>query len=222
MKQFYIILGSQGSGKGTQAKILAKNKNLAYFSAGEEIKRLTEEDKQFAKIGAKYYKKGNLLPTNQIKKILINGLKKLDLKNGLVLEGFPRSYRQIHVLDLVTKQFDLPKPVVIHLKTKRSTVLERIGKRKVCAKCGKSAYPKDKKYNSNICDVCQGKLITRPDDKPKIIQHRLAIYRKQTRKVLAYYKRHKELIEVNGEPAPKIVNKEILKKISNIQAPNNK
>lgn len=214
MKRFYIILGSQGSGKGTQAKLLAKNLNLAYFSAGEEIKRLTEEDKNFAKLGAKYYKKGNLLPSNLIKKVIIDGLKKLKIENGLILEGFPRSYKQISILSDIMNRFSLPKPIIIHLKAKKETVLNRIGKRKVCAKCGKSSYPKDKSYTSNICPVCKGKLTTRPDDKPKIIQHRLAIFKKQTRKVLAYYKRHQELIEINGEPAPELVNKEILNKLS--------
>lgn len=212
-KLSFLIIGPQGSGKGTQAKILAKRLNLAYFSMGEELKRVRDSDTALGKKGRPFYDRGVLWPEYLVKQVLIQSLKQLNLKQGIIFEGYPRTLYQEKIFRKISKKFHLPDPWVIYLKLSQKSIIDRIGKRRICPSCGRAFHPQDRDYQKSKCLKCQAPLMIRPDDQPEAIKKRLAVYHKRTKPLIDYYRKKDRLIEINGEPAIEEVSKEIWEKI---------
>ncbi len=118
-----IIFGPPGSGKGTQAKLLAKDLNLKHISTGEIFR---EEYKNKTKLGLeayeKYWGKGNLVPDDITINILKNKLK--NIKDGFILDGFPRTIKQAEELD---KFCNIDKVIVLDVPyhTLKARLLKR-------------------------------------------------------------------------------------------------
>ena len=191
-----LIFGPQGSGKGTQAELLARNFGLVYISTGDIFRRHIKNKTKLGKDALKYINSGKLVPNEVVNKIAISEIKKPKAKkNGFILDGFPRNILQAKALNLETEVTDV---VVINLTDKES--ISRIGGRRVC-KCGRSYHLK---YNPpkrpGFCDKCGDKIFIRDDDKPTAIKKRLKIYHQETEPVFKLYKKLGVLKVVNGKP----------------------
>lgn len=205
----FIILGAQGSGKGTQAKFIAKKLHLAYFSIGEELKSIRDKNTKLGNIVKKYYDKGLLTPEKYIDEIIGNVFKKLGKDHGIIIDGYPRTLVQAKFFEKNLKQYKLGNPLVIYLKINLKTALKRIASRKLCSVCGRSYNPTEKDYRLNICQVCKKPLSIRPDDTPRAVKARLDIFNKLTKPTITYFQKKNLLLEINGEPNIKDVSKEI-------------
>jgi adenylate kinase len=124
-----------------------------------------------------------------------------DTQNGYILDGFPRTIPQAEalagfsVVDRVVN-FDIPD----------SAVVERLGGRRTCRKCGANFhihFGKPKK--EAVCDHCEGELYTREDDKEQAIKKRLEVYRKQTAPLIEYYRKKGILADVDAIPKVEVV-----------------
>ena len=202
-----IIFGPQGSGKGTQTEILSNKFNIPHISTGvifrEHIKKQTKLGKKIASI----INNGDLVPGEIIDPIIRKRLQRSDVKNGFILDGYPRDPAQAKYLNSITS---LNYALEIWISDKTS--LKRISSRRSCPKCGDvyhlvSRAPK----NNNICDHCNTELIIRDDDQPKAIKQRLKIYHNQTEPLIEYYKNKKIFYQVSGEKSISQVTDEILK-----------
>ena len=209
----FLIIGPQGAGKGTQAKILAKKLNLAYFSMGEELKKIRDSNTKLGKKGRYYYDRGLLWPETLVKQVFVQAIKRLDLKNGIVFEGYPRTLYQVKMFNPVIKKYQIETPWVIYLKVSQKTVWQRIAQRKICPSCGRAFYPQDKDYKKQICLKCKQRLITRPDDSNEVVKKRLNVFKQKTKPLIDYYQKQNRLIEINGELSIKEVTKEIFNKL---------
>lgn len=136
-----------------------------------------------------------------------------DLTNlkGLILDGFPRDLSQAKEAEDILAE-NKRKFLVLYVKVSLKNVVERLGTRRVCAKCGKV-------YNlildkNRVCRFCSGKLIKRNDDRPQVVKKRMSEYLKATRPVLNYFKKKNLLIEINGNQSIENVYREILDKIN--------
>jgi|TARA_B100001971_G_C18249412_1_gene576963 adenylate kinase len=198
-----IFIGPQGSGKGTQAKIISKVLGIAHISTGDLI-RNTEGDLK-EEIDS-YINKGNLIPDKLILKILSERLKKEDCKNGFILDGFPRNLKQAEDLNELVK---IDK--IIEIKISDEETVKRLSGRRNCNKCERiynlKTSPKPKK--DNMCDFCESILFQREDDYPEAIKKRLEIYHKETKPILKKY----NTITIDGNPKIEKITKEILNKI---------
>lgn len=204
-----IILGPQGSGKGTQAGNIAKKYKLEHISTGdifrEHMKNKTELGKKIEEI----MQSGNLVPdkiTNQIVKEKLENTKK-----GFILDGYPRNIEQAKFLDKTAK-IDF----VIDLELTEEEAINRISSRRICSECGEgfnTIYIKPK--IKGICDKCGGKLIQRDDDQPEAIKKRLKIYNEQTTPLKDYYRNEGLLIEIDGTPSIEVVFESIVSEIDN-------
>jgi adenylate kinase len=182
-----LIIGIQGSGKGTQSQLISKKFKLKHISTGDLIR---EEISKKSKLGnqiKEYSEKGLLVPEE-----IINKLAKKNLpKNNFLLDGYPRNLNQVKFLDSITK---IDK--VIDLKLSEKEVLNRLSNRFQCPKCktqyGLNQLPKKK----GICDKCKEELIQRNDDKPASIKKRIKIFKKETLPILKHYK--EKVISING------------------------
>lgn len=196
-----LFVGVQGSGKGTQAKIIASKLNLAHISTGDLLRSAEGELKK--EIDS-YIHTGKLVPNELVLKILIVRIEKPDCKKGFILDGYPRNINQAKEMDKLIK---INKVFDIEISDKEA--IKRLNGRWNCKKCSIPynllTSPKPKK--EGVCDKCGEKLYQREDDiNEKAVKKRLKIYHEETKPVLKFY----NSIKVNGEQSIEKVTQDII------------
>lgn len=210
-----IILGPPGSGKGTQAKMLAQKYQMRLFGTGDLMREGVEKNEPIALEMKKYWEKGNLVPdelVNDFVKEKIETLSKEEVKNGLICDGCPRTLVQAEVQDKIFQKLGLGNSLAINLAVSDESIINRLKARRICEKCGRIFLPPESLELKN-CPDCGGKLIIREDDKPEVVKHRLKVYREQTAPLIKYYRERGKLIEVDGELSIPEVFGEIARKL---------
>lgn len=209
-----IILGPQGSGKGTQAKLLKENLGLFYLEVGEILRKKAQENTLLGQKIDKLLNKGLLIPQWIIRKILLSSLSKKNLKQGIIFDGSPRTLSQAEFLDrqLTRRKSSIQK--VIFLRIPKEISIARLSSRRICPKCKKiynliTLPPK----KEGICDACHVKLVIRADETPEAIEKRLQLYRQKTTPLLKYYREKGILLEIDGILPIKKVYQQILKNL---------
>ncbi len=211
--QNILILGPQGSGKGTQASLLAEKFNLAHIETGKIFRQMAKAKTPLGKrINFLIYVKGSLIPDNLTVRVLEQALHKVSKSKGVVFDGFPRTFAQAKALDVLFKKLGRRLTLVIDMPISRKTTVKRLSLRRTCMKCGRIFIAgKNIPSNAKKCPVCGGQVFQREDDKPKAIAERLASYNKMTKPLIKYYKTQGILVRIDGEPPVKAVFKNILK-----------
>ncbi|MEK7112536.1 MAG: nucleoside monophosphate kinase [Patescibacteria group bacterium] len=189
-----IILGPQGSGKGTQARLLSQKLGLFYFESGDFLRERARADSRIDEI---INKKGELLPDEETFTLVRDFLKeKTQNLDGLLLDGYPRSLKQYQLLkDWLTdegKKIDL----AIFLTISDAEGVRRLSARRVDKETGK-VY--NLITNPPGPGVEKEKLLQRPDDTPELIKRRLEQYQETTSPLIEVLKKDGILVEVNGE-----------------------
>jgi adenylate kinase len=204
----YVIMGVQGSGKGTQAKHLAKELDLIHISVGDLFRWHIQSR---TKLGAKVKRivsGGALVPDEIVQQLVTERLDQHDWNHGFILDGFPRNEPQAQFF---LERYDIDAVVLIEVPD--DVVYERMLARRLCATCGRdynllSNAPAKK----DACE-CGGKLVQRPDDQPGPIRDRLKDYRTVTQPVIDMFKKKEKVVEVDGtQPVDKVWD-EIRKKL---------
>jgi len=203
-----ILIGPQGSGKGTQAELISKEYEIPHISAGNILLDNIKLNTDLGKLAKPYYDKGQLVPVGIVSDLIKQRLKKNDCSKGFILDGYPRTIEQANLL----KQFvEIDKVILITLP--REKVFERISKRFMC-KCGLNYHLVYKPSKvKGICDGCGGKLFRREDDTIPAIRKRLHIYDKETKPLIKYY--GNKVVKINGYQLIPEVFEDIKKVLSN-------
>ena len=194
-----IFLGPPGIGKGTQAKILAKRKQILHLSTGDMLRIAIEKKNDVGLLAALYMNKGRLVPDEIVLDLVSQRLEKKDISNGFIFDGFPRTLNQANGLKSLLSKFNYKIDHVIAINGKDKVLIERLTSRRSCIKCDKIinlvfSPPKKKGH----CDDCNGKLIQREDDKLEIITNRLRIYDIQTKPLVDFYQGENLLRKIDG------------------------
>ncbi|MDR0977626.1 MAG: adenylate kinase [Endomicrobium sp.] len=205
----YIIMGPPGAGKGTQSKKISEKFGIVHLSTGDMFREAEKSDEIIRKLLAA----GQLVPDEIVVSMVKKRLEKDDVKNGFLLDGFPRTLNQAFELDKMLKSENIKIDEVFFIDVCFEDVVKRISGRRVCS-CGASYHvdfipPKV----SGICDVCGRALIQRDDDKEIVVRDRLNVYNKQTKPLLDYYKSASLLVSINGAQSESAVFEEIKKYI---------
>jgi len=208
-----IILGPQGSGKGTQANLLAKRFKLYHVETGKIFRKLSKQKSTLGrKINYTLNVKGQLLPSSFVIKVLKKELGKVSLKRGLIFDGYPRNIVQAKALDKLLVNLKRELTHIIYMPISREVTMKRLVLRRTCKKCNTIfILGKNIKKAVKKCPRCRGEIYQRDDDKLKAIARRLQEYHKKTEPVVRYYKKKGLLIAVNGKPPIPVVYKSILK-----------
>lgn len=206
-----LIIGVQGSGKGTQGKLLAKKLGIKHISSGDMFRDI-DENTELGKKVRKFMNKGILVPTSLTTELLKQHLKKNNCINNAILEGYPRDLEQAKLLD---KFFKLD--YVILLSITDSEAIKRLTGRRTCSNksCGAiyNIYTAPKPKKEGICDKCGSKLYQRKDAAKEAVKKRIAIYHEETAHLIKFYKNMEMLIKINGEQSIEDVQQEIRKKL---------
>ncbi len=184
-----IMLGAQGTGKGTVAGILNKQKGWIQLSTGDIFRENISKGTELGVEANKYISKGCLVPDEITISMVENRLEELKNEDGIILDGFPRNLDQAKKLDEILAAKGKKVDWVMNLETPRDEIIERMMNRRVCSKC-KATYNL-KLHPSKvpgICDNCGGELIIRADDSDEeAIKKRLEIYDTQTKPLVDFY-----------------------------------
>ncbi len=191
----YIIMGIKGSGKGTQAKLLAEELTLEHISVGDIFRWNVQHH---TKIGAQVKRTiaaGHLVGDDLVEAVVRERLAVHDWNFGFIIDGFPRNARQA---EFFLEGYDIDG--VINLLLPDEEAARRVQARRICGRCGRD-------YNlvthppkvEGVCDVCGSTEFTRrPDDKRETVSARLEAYHRQTAPLLPYYAAQGRLHTVDG------------------------
>ncbi len=191
-----MFLGAPGAGKGTQAEIVSERYGIPAISTGALLREAISAETELGLKAKRYIDDGSLVPDEVVIGIIQERLKKDDCKNGFILDGFPRTVAQAKALDDMGVKID----GVIDIEVSDSDIMKRLGGRRLCGKCGASYHTEYKPCTvEGICDKCGGELVIRADDKPEVIESRLAVYHEQTEPLKDYYAERGVLKTVIGK-----------------------
>lgn len=186
-----IMLGAQGTGKGTIAGIISEQMSWPQISTGDIFRKNISEKTKLGMEADKYISKGNLVPDEITVPMVVDRLNQEDAQKGAILDGFPRTTAQAEKLDEILAELGKKVDLVINLSTPKEELIDRMLTRRVCSnqEC-KTTYniklspPKVE----GICDKCGAPLKQREDDSnPDAINRRLQIYEEQTSPLVEYY-----------------------------------
>ena len=195
-----VLLGPPGAGKGTQAKVLSNNLHTPHISTGDIFRESKESGSELGQKLAEFMNKGLLVPDDLVNQIVAARLKKDDVKDGFILDGYPRTSQQAGELDKTLSAMGTKIDAVIYMKTSKETVILRLTGRRICASCGRIFHLKNiPPKKPGICDACGGKLYQREDDKEETVLKRLEVYEKQTQELIDYYTKKRVLKTVSGD-----------------------
>lgn len=205
-----LIIGPSGSGKGTQAKMLAEKYNLQYLQSGEVSRKWAKGKTEFAKKIREAMNKG-FVPSEWIFRMIKEEFANVDKNRGLMLDSFSRLLPEIKMLYQALAGLGRKLDYVFLINISDKEAIERLLKRGICPKCEQIVIIKSDK--ERICTICGGKVSKREDDNPESIKKRLADFRNKTLLVADYIKKNDRLIEIDGEQLPEKVFEDIVKNI---------
>ena len=204
MAKNILIFGPQGSGKGTQAELIARRHGLAYISTGDIFRYHLKNQTALGQQIQSYVNAGRLVPDELTNKIVQERLEQPDCNLGFVLDGYPRNLVQQEFLDTSAKA-----DYAIGIALSDQQAIERLFGRLAC-KCGLSyhlVYTPPKK--AGICNHCGDQLFKRDDDQPEAIKKRLAIYHQETEPLFAIYQKRGIWRPVDGSGSIEAVYQQI-------------
>lgn len=191
----YILFGIQGSGKGTQGKVLAKKKDLEYFETGGELRKLAKEDSKLAEKVRKIMEKGELVPAKVVMEIVEEFLNKIPEEKGVVFDGIPRSEEQRVFFEDLMQKFRR-ETVAVLINIPEEEAVRRITNRWMSKSTGKIYMSKELALE----ECSEDDIYQRVDDNEESIRVRINAYKNETVPVINWYKEQGKFIEVDGTP----------------------
>ena len=181
----FIIMGIQGSGKGTQAKLLADDLDLEHVSVGDIFRWNVQHHTKLGAQVKRIMAIGELVGDDLVESVVRERLAAHDWNFGFIIDGFPRNARQA---EFFLESYDIDGVINLHLPTEE--VMHRVLARRLCSQCGLDYnLIAHRPRHPDTCDVCQGKLVAREDDNPEALATRLAAYHEETRPLIEIFER---------------------------------
>ncbi len=204
-----VLFGPPGSGKGTQAKLLAGRYGVPHISTGDILRENLNNETKLGLEAKTYMDKGELVPDDLLIGIIKDRLSESDCASGFLLDGYPRTLPQAEALSKILSELGKNLDVVLNIDVPDEELLKRLAGRRMCV-CGASYHilfnkPKQK----GICDLCGSKLYQRDDDKEEAITNRLDVYKNQTRPLIDHYTQAGVMLTINGAADIEVVFNEI-------------
>ena len=197
----YIIMGIQGSGKGTQAKLLAEDFQLEHISVGDIFRWNVQHHTKLGAQVKRIMADGHLVDDDLVESVVEARLAEHDWNYGFIIDGFPRNARQA---EFFLETYDIDGVINLHLPDEE--VMHRVLARRLCSQCGLDYnLIAHRPRQEDTCDVCQGKLITRADDNPEALAARLVAYHEETKPLIEIFERKEFVATIDAtKPVPEV------------------
>ncbi|MBU6458645.1 MAG: adenylate kinase [Bradyrhizobium sp.] len=173
-----ILLGPPGAGKGTQAQRLIHKYNIVQLSTGEMLRAAVAAQTPVGLQAGEIMAGGGLVPDEIVIGIISDRLDQPDMKNGFILDGFPRTVPQAEALDHLLRKKHIRLDAVIELRVNESALLSRV--------------------ETRVAEMRARGEEVRIDDTPEVLSNRLASYRSLTEPLIHYYSERRKLLTVDG------------------------
>jgi len=218
----FILIGAQGSGKGTQSEQLTRSLGVRHVASGDMFRQAFDEKTELGIKAKAYLDRGELVPDDITVTMVLKRIKEPDCAHGVLLDGFPRTIPQAQALDAGLQKIGQQIDLVIYLKVPREELLKRLSGRYIC-RANQHVY----NINSHppkvagICDLDGSELYQRSDDTGEAVEKRLDIFFNETVHLLDYYNAQQKVIEVNGNQGIDQVRTSILNQVKAFMASKN-
>lgn len=201
----YVIMGVQGSGKGTQSRLLCRDLDLVHISVGDILRWHIQHH---TKLGAQVRRTmdaGELVDDDVVESVVRSRLEQHDWNYGFIVDGFPRNQAQARFF---LESYDIDG--VIQLDLPDGEVRRRVLARRLCSQCGLDYnLIAHRPETADRCDVCGGELVRRDDDTEEALANRLRDYHRKTNPVLELFGRKEFVVTVDARPDPDTVQREV-------------
>lgn len=195
-----LLIGAQGSGKGTQASVLVRHLGVQHLSSGDMFRAAIDQGTATGTAVKGYIERGDLVPDALTIQLVVDLLKQPEYMPGVILDGFPRTRDQAKALDHALAEMGRSIDYAIYLHMPRGLLMDRLMGRYVCV-----AHQHVYNIKTNpprvpgICDIDGSELVQRSDDRPEKIERRLQIFFEQTIQVVHFYRAQHKVIEIEGD-----------------------
>ena len=200
-----IFVAPPAAGKGTQSNLLVEKYGLAHISTGDLLR---EESNSGSVLGNQLKVElttGKLISDEIVINLLKNRLMKDDIKNGFILDGYPRSLEQARLLEGILDELNMKIDHVLYLDMDKELAMHRALGRLTCPKCGKGYNKYEEVMKPKVdgkCDDCHVDLESRSDDNEETFNTRFDTYINNTQPLLDYYKERDLLTVIDNSGTP--------------------
>jgi adenylate kinase len=198
-----ILLGPPGAGKGTQAKLLAKELKVPHISTGDMFRDHTSRNTELGQRVKAIISSGGLVPDEMTNEMVTERLSRPDVKGGFILDGFPRTIPQAQFLEKLFADTGRRLDRTVSYEVDEAALVERISGRRSCPSCG-AAYHivGNPPQREGACDRDGTPLVLREDDRPENVLRRMQEYAAKTEPLRRFYAERGLLSAVDGMGAP--------------------
>ncbi len=195
-----ILLGAPGTGKGTQAELLARSLSIPKLSTGEMVRAEIQSETTLGKRIQEINNSGQLVSDDIMIELVNTRLENSDCQNGFILDGFPRTLPQAEELEVILARFPNNQVFVINFDVEESVLVKRLSGRFTCKSCGTGYHVTFNRPSvEGVCDKCGShEFIHRSDDNEEAVKIRLKVYQDKTAPLINYYKKREKLYVING------------------------
>lgn len=197
-----VMFGPPGAGKGTQASQLGHSRGIPQISTGDILREAVHAGTDLGRQAKMIMDKGELVSDELIVGIIRERLRRDDVEQGFVLDGFPRTVAQAVALDEILTGGD--PLVIIELNVPDRALVQRLSSRRVCGRCG-ATYGASDGEPPSICSKCGTNLVLRSDDRKEVVLERLRVYQEQTQPLVAFYQDRVTFRSIDGDQSPDAV-----------------
>jgi adenylate kinase len=185
-----VFLGPPGAGKGTQARRAAARWGVPQIATGDMLRDAVAAGTPLGLQARQHMVSGGLVPDPVIIDLVAERLGQADARKGFVLDGYPRTVAQAEALDRFLGEHGLALDRVVVFDLPEAALVERLTGRRVCRGCGRNYHVTfSPSARGDRCEHCGGELYQRSDDEADTVQRRLAVYARDTRPLVDYYRR---------------------------------
>jgi adenylate kinase len=212
-----ILLGPPGTGKGTQAKLLAERLGLAHIATGDMFREAVRRDTELGRQAKAYMERGDLVPDELTIAMLEDRVQQPDAQGGAIFDGFPRTLQQAQALSDALARQARAADLALHIAVSDDEIVRRLTGRWLCPGCGEIYHEASRQpAKAGVCDNCGARLGQRNDDRPEVVRERLRLQRPPD-ELLAYYRAQGKLIDINGEQEVGAVTSDLLRAVERVQ-----
>jgi adenylate kinase len=198
-----VLLGPPGSGKGTQGERLQEDLELPYWATGDILRAAVREGTELGRAAKEYMDRGDLVPDGVIVGMIGERIDSEEAADGFILDGFPRTAPQAEALASKLAELGRELTAVLLIDVSDEEVVRRLGGRRTCVENGHVFHVEfNPPEREGVCDVDGSELITRDDDEPDVIRHRLDQYHEKTAPLIEHYDAQSLLRRIEGAAPP--------------------